>query len=70
MTDLAERTRAYWSAAYYRRRAPDRDPTLPDKILADVARNSTSRLHDLALATMRETNGTSPRPDPEPRPAA
>lgn len=58
MTSLALRTRNFWCAAYFLRRAPDRDRTIAVKALAQVATMTTGKVHDRAITILRETYGT------------
>ena len=59
MTDLELHTQHFWTAASFRRRAPDRDQTYVRKVLGNVAINSTGRLHKRAVAILREIDSVS-----------
>lgn len=51
---LADRTRNFWSAATYLRRAPDRDPTVAVKVLQQVARVTSGRVQARAANLLKE----------------
>lgn len=57
---LADRTRKFWSAAFFLRRAPDRNRSIPIKVLEQVARTTTGRVHDRAITLLKDINDDEP----------
>lgn len=51
---LAERTRKFWCAAYFYRRAPDRDRSLAVRVLEQVNLTATGKVQFRADALLRE----------------
>lgn len=54
MTAAEIRAKAFWSAAFYLRRAPERNPAIALKVLGQVAEQSTGQVRDRADALLRE----------------
>lgn len=54
MTDLAENTRKFWSAAYFYRRAPKPRSNLAVSILRHVAETTTGKVQSRAETLLRE----------------
>ena len=54
--NIETEARRFWSAAFFIRRAPDRDHREAVRILRFVTNTSTGRVHDRALALLREIN--------------
>lgn len=63
MTSLSERAKQFWSAAYFIRRAPDRDPSTAIKILEHLHVNAAKPISDRADEILVEIhNGTDKQP--------
>jgi hypothetical protein len=61
LSDLEKYTLQFWNAAHFRRRAPGRDQTSVSLVLGNVAIHTDGRLHDRAVAILKEIdidNGT------------
>lgn len=56
---LADRTRKFWCAAYFYRRAdPARDRAVAVKVLAQVTATASGTVQDRAASLLREINDT------------
>jgi hypothetical protein len=63
MHPLADRTRHFWCAAFYFRRAPHRDQSTGERLLEEVAKHSIGTVHVRAvnlLAEMRNERDDRP----------
>lgn len=56
--NLRTDTRKFWCAAYFYRRAPDRDTSMAVKVLEHVATTTTGAVRDRAETMLREIYGT------------
>lgn len=61
---LDDSTRKFWSAAYFYRRAQDRDQSLAVKVLEQVARSTTGRVYERAITLLEEIDNDSKSPCP------
>ena len=58
----ADSARKFWCAAFFYRRARDRNPSLAIKVLEQVARATTGPIHDRAATLLKDINDhESPR---------
>lgn len=57
---LADRTRKFWSASFFYRRAPERNQSITIKVLEQVARTTTGLVHDRATALLKDINDRKP----------
>jgi hypothetical protein len=62
MRPLERWTLQFWSAAYFYRRALDRDRKKAVLALVDVAENSTGTVFDRAISLLKEINENGQRP--------
>lgn len=60
---LADRAFAYWSAAKFLRRAPDRDNTTALNVMRHIAKITTGTVQSRAIAALKEfDHGTDEQP--------
>lgn len=61
MTDLAEQAKQFWSAAYFVRRAPERDHSIAVKVLENLYLNAPGPIQDRADKLLVEIHDNANR---------